>query len=310
MKDLVYRNRKPICVIVSSMSAKDVLLSTRCLHSLSHYNIYWLTEREFFDILPDDLICKKVVIGSIEAYMLIHVLYVKWFCVFDNDFRGELFNICLLNRLLNEYDGSLSCYEYDSKEFDNMPYVFKLRKGRDDYVYNVMMKHLNKNLGVMGVYFDDCHPTKKLSLIDYIDLLEKVFLKGYASTVVLLGSEVNDIKARSIVSKLSGFNVLNLVGKFDIQCLAHAIKACDIIVSEDNFGLHLALALGIKCIGMYGSTLSRNTYDFKHLYKVDADFDLSCRPCNNDDCNVEENCWNFLDLNAVLESIGRVVKGK
>lgn len=313
-----------IGIVVSSKSAKDVLINTRCLHSMTGCDVFWLTRPEYFPILPRRYIKHFVDITSIEALALVSSLYFNFAYIFDSDLRGALLGKSLMHRTIN-FDGyrifsgrcGVCC---DDLKFGNTTiadnYIFELTHRVDDYVYTKMVSPLKRarTNGIVGIYFGSGHPSKKMPFTEYASLIESIFYNLFASAVVLFGHEENKLRSQAIIRSVKSYYVLDLVGVegfYDVQHLAHAFNNCDIIISEDNFGLHLAIALQKPCIGIFGSTLSSDVESYDFLYKIDPIFTGSCRPCNNSECPVEDvTCWASIDVDHILKAVEHFKKAR
>lgn len=105
--------------------------------------------------------------------------------------------------------------------------------------------------------------------------------KGWRAVLVGSGEE-EAASAREIVDAAGDRNVIDLVGKLSVLELVQTIDAGDIMVAGDTGPLHIARALGIKTIGLFGPTLVEKNY-MAHLSQV---FYSDCEhvECENWDC--------------------------
>jgi len=70
---------------------------------------------------------------------------------------------------------------------------------------------------------------------------------------VILGTKADTIIADEIASTL-GDNVTNLCGKTDLLSFADELAKCRLVITNDSGGLHLANAIGVPVIGLFGPT--------------------------------------------------------
>jgi len=303
-------------IVISSKSAKEVLRSTRCLHQLRHCAVYWLTEPEFFGILPDSRIYQKIDIASNEAILLPiccgeiwshHVFVIDHAWVFDDDFRGRLFENYLSGFIRCR---DLNCYSDldDRRKLGGLDYIFELRGRVDDYIYHLIHKPVaaGRTYGVLGIYFGSGDPYKKLPFLEYDNIIKVVMERQLASSVVLFGPEENSIRADAIVSENKRYLIVNAVGKISsYNQLAHGLKECDVVLGEDNFGMHLAVVIGSNVVGLFGHTEPGDVKHFPNLRIVQSCAEVPCYPCKDEDpCKLDDNCWNDFDTEAILEAIG------
>jgi len=74
---------------------------------------------------------------------------------------------------------------------------------------------------------------------------------------------------------------IDLRGRTTVNQLAGVLSKCRLFVGLDSFPLHLAKAVGIPVIGLYGSTLPEyvESYDMTNSYPVVTD--CTCKGCRN-----------------------------
>jgi heptosyltransferase II len=71
---------------------------------------------------------------------------------------------------------------------------------------------------------------------------------------VLFGTEGDKPITSAIAAGLDPSRVTDLAGKTDLAGFAAALGACRLLVSNDTGGMHLANALGVPVIGLFGPT--------------------------------------------------------
>ncbi len=71
---------------------------------------------------------------------------------------------------------------------------------------------------------------------------------------ILFGTPADRILAAAIATGADAARVENLAGKTDLPSYMSRLQACHLLVSNDTGGLHLANALGVPVIGLFGPT--------------------------------------------------------
>ncbi|MBC9890141.1 MAG: hypothetical protein F7B06_09910, partial [Opitutae bacterium] len=74
------------------------------------------------------------------------------------------------------------------------------------------------------------------------------------SNICLFGSSPDLQVSRKIIEEFEPGSIHDFTGSTDLLQFAIALKSCSIVISNDCGGLHLANALGIPVIGLYGET--------------------------------------------------------
>ena len=73
------------------------------------------------------------------------------------------------------------------------------------------------------------------------------------ASLVLFGTEQEKILCDEIFARVPK-NALNLAGQTNLETWAASLRHCDAVVCNDSGGMHLASALGIPLIAIYGMT--------------------------------------------------------
>lgn len=125
-----------------------------------------------------------------------------------------------------------------------------------------------------------CHSTVRVMPPEYVEPLARKLLELYGGTVVLIGKtepwnqELADIKIP---------NVINLINATNIGELIAVCSLMNAMVSPDTGSMHIAGALGVKCLAVMGNNNPKNFSDFYTSVEVlqPSPKELSCVPCND-----------------------------
>lgn len=82
------------------------------------------------------------------------------------------------------------------------------------------------------------------------------------------------------------------------------IAGCDILVTSDSLGLHLALAMQKKVIGIFGATSDEETYFYERGVSLKPKQDhFACMPCYKPNCVNKEFCMDAIELDRIMQAI-------
>ncbi len=122
------------------------------------------------------------------------------------------------------------------------------------------------------------HFTKQYPLQYFIELGNKIVADGFE--LVLLGGK-ND---REICAEISS-NVDSSIDKSndnDLFEIAREMEECTAVVCNDSGLMHLATAVGVPTLSIFGSTVEEfGFFPYKARSKVIQNNSLSCRPCSH-----------------------------
>ncbi len=123
--------------------------------------------------------------------------------------------------------------------------------------------------------------------------------------VVLVGGPEDLSMTRRVESAVPG--LLNLAGRTDAAALLATLAACRVVVSSDAGPLHLARALGVPSVGLFGPVdPSLRHHGGPTAIDLGASEEVECRPCHSGEyppgCT-SPDCMSAIDLASVLDAI-------
>lgn len=123
-------------------------------------------------------------------------------------------------------------------------------------------------------------------------------LNERGATCVLVGSADDRDAGREIESALPGSaRLVNLIGRTDLRLLAGVLARCQVFVSNDSGAMHLAAALGVPVVAIFGPTDERVTAPLgNHDILLEQVF---CRPCMLRDCPIDHRCMKRVSVDRV-----------
>ena len=118
-------------------------------------------------------------------------------------------------------------------------------------------KYIPDGTQFIGIGPGASHLFKRWPADKFADLCEKLIAEdgNYpGAKIVVLGSPVERITAQPIFDRLPPDKVIDLVTKTDLLKAAAILERCSLYVGNDNGQMHMAAALGVKTIGLFGPT--------------------------------------------------------
>lgn len=126
---------------------------------------------------------------------------------------------------------------------------------------------------------------------------------------LLLGAESDRDAGREIESSLpSDVRAINLIGRTSLREFAGVLARCAAFVSNDSGGMHLAAALGVPVVAIFGPTNERVTAPLgAHDVLVHQVF---CRPCMLRDCPIDHRCMKGISVASVFDAVSRRLEAR
>jgi len=126
-------------------------------------------------------------------------------------------------------------------------------------------------------------------------------------TCVLFGA-AGDVEAgREIESALgprglARGRVVNLIGRTDLSLLIGLLARCRAFVTNDSGSMHLASAMGVPVVAMFGPTSERETGPAGARVDV-LTADVFCRPCMLRECPIDHRCMKRITPERALAAV-------
>jgi heptosyltransferase-2 len=89
------------------------------------------------------------------------------------------------------------------------------------------------------------------------------------------------------------------------------INKVKVLISSDSLGLHIALALGKKVIGIFGPTSHEEVYLYDSGKIVNPDNNVvacNCMPCYKPICDNDKFCLEYIDIDKISEYVNEYLK--
>lgn len=88
------------------------------------------------------------------------------------------------------------------------------------------------------------------------------------------------------------------------------ISGCEILITSDSLGVHLALAMGKHVVVLFGSTSGEEVYLYGRGKAIYPKANYTCIPCYKPKCFQEQHCMESIDLNEVMDFVNMYLKSQ
>ena len=125
-------------------------------------------------------------------------------------------------------------------------------------------------------------------------------------TFILCGTLNEKTATQSIIDGLNNPHIINTAGTFNLAELFNIITYAHIIIANDTGPAHMALALGVKTLILFGPVHPRQVHmvDQKNFYPIYKS--VYCSPCvhifDTAPCNGNNVCMKLITVNEVLQA--------
>lgn len=142
-------------------------------------------------------------------------------------------------------------------------------------------------------------PTKCWPVKHFAKLVDRLYQDQIIS--VLVGSN-GDKRLSEDISQLASIPPVDLTGKTSLKQLAHIIRQADCFVGGDTGPMHLAVAVDIPVIALFGPTdpLRNGPYGVKNKVLL---ADRNCLGCWKRHCPYDEVCLEVIEPEQVYQAV-------
>ena len=147
-------------------------------------------------------------------------------------------------------------------------------------------------------------PTKRWPLSSFAVVLEQLHKEGLGPVVVIGSSDeqhdANQLKA------LTKSPFIDLTGAVPVGCLPALLSKAAVVITNDSGPMHIAAALGIPVVAMFGPTSVVRTGPYGAGHHV-LTGQVPCSPCFSRVCrhSPEMECLHLIKPNDVVEAARR-----
>jgi len=216
------------------------------------------------------------------------------------------YSICLDNwgkKVENKKTYPEMIFDIAGLSYDGEEYVVALPKNCSEFVSRFFGNHdirpsdtvIGLNTGCGPVY-----PHKKWTLDNHEKLIGKL-VKEVGAKILLFGAQSEIEYNRELCSRFKS-NVIDTTGSTSLADFASLTNICDVIVTGDTAGMHLAIALKKPVVALFGPTPAQEIDLYGRGIKLVGKVD--CINCYDQfPCDRNPTCMETITPDEVFDSI-------
>jgi heptosyltransferase-2 len=124
--------------------------------------------------------------------------------------------------------------------------------------------------------------------------------------VVYFGDPAGASLVNEICAKIPNTRVINLAGKTSLRELLSLISYCTIFLTNDSGPMHVASALGIPLLALFGSTDDTRTGPYKNGKVIHKH--VECSPCYKRVCPIDFKCMKRIGVDEVYHQLQLLIE--
>jgi len=210
--------------------------------------------------------------------------------------KGHLVNI--YNQLLLPINGKIS-------NSHTLPTLTVNEEEKNKALSLLQALGVNKKGKIIGVSPSSSYgPAKCWPKENFIKVAQKLLEDENNTFLLFFGDDKSYPLIEDIVSKL-GKRALNMAGRTTIQELMMLTSQCSVFLTNDSGPMHVAAALNVPIIALFGST-DQNATGPCNKDAIVLDKHLSCAPCFKKTCPFNLECMRTISVEEVIGKVKNV----
>ena len=210
----------------------------------------------------------------------------------------------------NEKYGTQILQESMKLKYQRDEYVFELSTEEKQFCEQYKKENSLDNGDLIVGFNTGCsylYPNKKMTIDQHVALIETMYsLKGIR--LVLVGGPEDTERNAEIVRRVSN-KVLNTPTTEGVRRGICYENICDVIITGDSFGMHVANGLKKHVIAWFGLSCWSEIDLYDRGIKLVPD-GLFCSPCWKKQCPYNLECIQMIDMKRIVDEVKRVVATK
>jgi heptosyltransferase-2 len=147
-------------------------------------------------------------------------------------------------------------------------------------------------------------PAKRWLMERYASLADRLIASFHAD-VVIFGSREERPLAEEIARAMEHTPAV-LAGDTTLRQLMALLARCHLLVTNDSGPMHLAAALGLPLVAIFGSTNERATGPVSPRARI-VKRQVECSPCGLRVCPIDFRCMNSITVEDVYSTVARLI---
>jgi lipopolysaccharide heptosyltransferase II len=221
--------------------------------------------------------------------------------------RGYAYNIKVKPEKIEQHaaDDNLSFLKAIGIPVKSKAIHYYISKEDAEWAIDFINKSFNENNSVIGIVPSGGWRSKRCDASKWVEIGNKIKDNINLQFLILWGPG-DEKDANFINENLSPDSIL--APETDVKKLSALINNCNLIIANDSGPMHIAGALNVPTLGIFGPTNPAA----HRPYSVNSDFvikdDLHCIICNKLNCPYNHECMLELSTDEVLLKVKKLLK--
>lgn len=157
---------------------------------------------------------------------------------------------------------------------------------------------------IIGINPGAAYGSAKCWLPDRFEAVTHKLIENENTRVIYFGDNIGKPLVDDICKNMPD-SVVNLAGKTSLRELLALIECCDAFLTNDSGPMHIASALGVPLLALFGSTSEVKTGPYEGGTIIHKH--VECSPCYKRECPIDFRCMTRIGVDEVYEKIQEIL---
>jgi len=202
----------------------------------------------------------------------------------------------------NQKTGQEILAETFDLDYQRDPYILNLSEEENQFCDESRKKYLLDDAELVVGFNTGCSadfPNKKMTIEQHVGLIQQLLNFSNKIKILLLGGKA-ETEWNQEINRRVGRRVIETPTTLGVRRGLCFINLCDVVVTGDTSGLHMAIGLGKYIVAWFGMTPAAEIDLYDRGVKIISDVD--CAPCWKRDCP-DPICLTNLNLDLIFQGI-------
>jgi heptosyltransferase-2 len=159
---------------------------------------------------------------------------------------------------------------------------------------------------LVGINPGAAYGSAKCWLPDRFKKVTQMLLDNPKIKILYFGDKSGSPLVEEICAGFPNDRVINLSAKTTLRELVAYIQACDLFLTNDSGPMHIASALGVPLLALFGSTSDVATSPYKGGIVIHKH--VACSPCYRRECPIDFRCMKLIEVEEVYNQLQELIR--
>ncbi len=184
---------------------------------------------------------------------------------------------------------------------ERIPSLKVSEEGQEEAKRRLQSLGLKESQGLVGISPGATYGSAKQWFPERYGALADRIARNLRVPILIFGSE-GDKEVASQVCQNARVSLIDLTGRTTLGQAMALISRCRLFVTNDSGLMHVAAALGIPVIAIFGSTDPERTGPLGEVCRV-VRKSVPCAPCLKTECPEDRRCMRLISVDEVYEEV-------